>query len=184
MRHHILRTFTGPFALIEMDDGSLRTSWMDDDVERMLRVSSLDRKLQPSIVSRLNRYFDGEVVEFNDVPTPEAAEFQRRCWEACRRIPRGKVCTYADLARAAKSPTAFRAAGQAMRRNMLPIIIPCHRVIGSGGSLHGFAGSVDADGRELSAKRALLEMEGALADVAVLPGLSKSRKRTPARVTA
>jgi methylated-DNA-[protein]-cysteine S-methyltransferase len=71
-----------------------------------------------------------------------------------------------------------------MRRNPLPIIIPCHRVIASGGSLHGFAGSVDGDGRELAAKRALLEMEGALVDEAVLPGLSQRGKRTPARATA
>lgn len=196
MRHLILRTFTGPFALIETDDGSLRTSWMDDAVERELRASTLDRKLHPSIVNRLHRYFDGEIVDFDDIATPHGAGFQRRCWQACRRIPRGETRTYADLARAAKSPTAFRAAGQSMRQNLLPIIIPCHRVVATGGSLHGFAGSVDAHGRELNAKRALLQMEGALADEAVLSGLSGSPtmdgkttrgrigKRTAARVMA
>lgn len=187
MRHIILRTFTGPFALMAMDDGSLRTSWVDVEVERLLRNSKIDRRLHPTIVSRLHRYFEGKVVDFDDVPTPDGADFQRRCWEACRRIPRGEVRTYADLARSARSPAAFRAAGQAMRRNLLPIIIPCHRVVATGGSLHGFAGSVDSSGRELSAKRALLEMEGALADEAVLPGLARSRmrgKRTPVTVMA
>jgi methylated-DNA-[protein]-cysteine S-methyltransferase len=74
---------------------------------------------------------------------------------ACHAVPRGATITYADLARRAGNPKAARAAGQAMRRNPLPLIIPCHRVVGSDGSLTGFAGGE----RALEMKRELLEVE-------------------------
>ena len=180
MRHIILKTFTGPFTLIEHDDGSLATGWVDDELRERLKGSKLDRRLHPELQERLHRYFDGKAVDFSDVPLPSAADFQLRCWRACRGIPRGATITYAQLAARAGSPNAFRAAGQSMRCNRLPIIIPCHRVVASNGSLHGFAGSVNAKGRELSIKSRLLQMEGALADEVLLPGRSGSRKRTPA----
>jgi hypothetical protein len=66
-----------------------------------------------------------------------------------------------------------------MRHNPLPVIVPCHRVVGSGGALHGFAGSIDAASRPLSVKRSLLEMEGALGDEVILPGRRGSLRRTP-----
>lgn len=163
MRHVILETFTGPFALMELDDGSIRTGWVDADLKKSMKNSRFDARLRPDIVRRLKAYFTGKRVDFNDVELGAAGPFMRRCWQACRRIPRGRTFTYAELAKAAGSGKAFRAAGQAMRHNQLPVIVPCHRVVGSGG-LHGFAGSVDSDGRELSIKRRLLQMEGALAD--------------------
>ena len=87
----------------------------------------------------------------------------RRCWEACRSIPRGETRSYGELATMAGGrANAARAAGQAMRRNRLPIIIPCHRVISASGGLHGFSGSCDQGGPALAVKRALLQMEGAL----------------------
>ena len=87
----------------------------------------------------------------------------RRCWEACRSIPRGETRSYGELATmAGERGNAARAAGQAMRRNRLPIIIPCHRVISAAGGLHGFSGSSDQAGPALAVKRALLQIEGAL----------------------
>jgi methylated-DNA-[protein]-cysteine S-methyltransferase len=77
----------------------------------------------------------------------------------------------------AGSPAAARAAGQAMRNNPLPIIVPCHRVVGSNGLLHGFGGTTNQRSKPLEIKRCLLEMEGALADD-VLPGLSALCDRT------
>lgn len=82
--------------------------------------------------------------------------FRRRVLEECARIPRGHVATYADLARRAGSPRAFRAVGNTMRTNPVPILIPCHRVVGSNGSLTGFGGGLDMKDR-------LLRLEGARA---------------------
>ena len=112
------------------------------------------------VAARLTAYFDGEVVEFGDVDldVSDATEFSRRAWSACRSIPRGETRTYGWLARQAGSPNAPRAAGQTMARNRVPIIVPCHRVVGSDGSLRGF-GSGD---RLIGLKRALLEMESGI----------------------
>ena len=88
-------------------------------------------------------------------------EFQRRVWAITRAIPRGQTRTYSQIARQAGSPGAARAVGQSMARNPWPIGVPCHRVLGSDGSLTGFGG-----GRDM--KRRMLEMEGARLE---LPGL-------------
>ena len=81
-------------------------------------------------------------------------EFQQRVWAALREIPYGETCSYGELATAIGSPTAVRAAGLANGRNPVSIIVPCHRVVGSNGSLTGYGGGTDR-------KRALLELEGA-----------------------
>jgi methylated-DNA-[protein]-cysteine S-methyltransferase len=190
MRHRIIRTFTGPFVLLAMDDASLRTSWLNRETNHLLKSSREDQLLQPDLADRLHRYFAGdETVDFDDVPLPSGGgEFQRRCWRACRRIPRGQTRSYAELASLAGSPQAARAAGQAMRHNMLPVIVPCHRVVGSGGHLHGFGGTTNLRSRALAIKRCLLEMEAALADQdqPVLPGLSAmpAPRRTSILATA
>ena len=80
--------------------------------------------------------------------------FRRHVLEFCRQIPSGETITYAELARRAGSPGAARAAGQVMANNLVPIIIPCHRVVGSGGALGGYS----APGG-LATKRRLLALE-------------------------
>ena len=106
---------------------------------------------------RLKTYFNGEDVAFTDLvlDVDDATAFYRRCWEACRSIPRGETRTYRWLACEAGAPNAPRAAGQTMARNRMPIIVPCHRVIGSDGSLRGFGSGTE----RLDLKRLLLEME-------------------------
>ena len=106
---------------------------------------------------RLVAYFDGQDENFDDVPLDlgGAAEFHRRAWAACRTIPRGETRTYKWLARAAGSPRAARAAGQSMAKNRAPIIVPCHRVIGTDGGLRGFGSGKT----RLDLKRRLLAME-------------------------
>ncbi len=85
---------------------------------------------------------------------PEAPPFFAAAWRACRRIPPGETRSYRWLAQEAGSPKAVRAAGQAMARNPVPILIPCHRVIGSDGSLHGYGGGLDLKARLLNLERA------------------------------
>ena len=105
---------------------------------------------------QLTRYFAGEAAGF-DVPLDLSGRtaFQRAIWRACARIPHGQTCSYAELARMAGRPAAARAAGNAMHNNPVPIVVPCHRVIKSDGSLGGFGSGV-------SIKKKLLRLEEAV----------------------
>lgn len=101
---------------------------------------------------QLLAYFTGELQHFTLKLTPRGSDFQQQVWSALTEIPYGETRSYADIARRINRPTAVRAVGAAAGRNPLPIVVPCHRVIGSNGGLVGFAGG-------LPAKAALLELE-------------------------
>jgi methylated-DNA-[protein]-cysteine S-methyltransferase len=108
------------------------------------------------LAAKLSRYFAGEAVVFDERLDPSIGTgFQRQVWAATRAIPRGQTCSYGEIAREVGSPAAARAVGQAMARNPWPIVVPCHRVVGSDGRLTGFGGGVEM-------KRQMLAMEGAL----------------------
>jgi len=111
-----------------------------------------------ALVKRLQAFAEGTEDDFRDVPVDMAdcTDFQRAVLNQCRRIPRGTVCTYGALASRAGAPRAARAAGNVMARNRIPLIIPCHRVVGGGGRLGGYSAP---DGLRL--KRRLLQLEGA-----------------------
>ena len=113
-----------------------------------------EEALRPCRVE-LEAYFRGELTEFQCSLDLRGTEFQKRCWEALRTIPYGKTCSYADIARQVGSPRGFRAVGQANHNNPVPIIVPCHRVIGNNGTLTGYGGG-------LSVKEKLLKLEGVL----------------------
>lgn len=114
----------------------------------------------PSTVLRdVKRFVRGERPDFSTYATPEGTAFQRKCWAACRSIPYGETRTYAWLAKKAGSPNAARAAGQAMRRNPMPVVVPCHRVVGSSGWIGGFAGDSRPTGASVDLKRWLIELE-------------------------
>lgn len=100
-------------------------------------------------------YFEGRRQCFDLPVAPEGSEFQKRVWIEIARIPYGATISYAELAACAGVPGAARAAGAATGRNPLSIVVPCHRVVGSDGSLTGYAGGIDR-------KTRLLEIEGAL----------------------
>jgi methylated-DNA-[protein]-cysteine S-methyltransferase len=159
LRYRIIDGFTGPFTIAEDVAGSLTTGWLAERREE-LSGARKDPSMAPTLAARLTAYFAGDEVDFTDIPLPPGRDFHQRCWEACRRIPRGETRSYADLSEmAGGSRGGAQAAGQAMRHNPIPIIVPCHRVVAANGKLHGFSGSRDADGPQLSIKRALLEHE-------------------------
>jgi len=92
----------------------------------------------------LERYFSGEPEDFVDIPLdPAGTAFQRQVWETLRAIPRGETRSYGEVAAAIGRPGAGRAVGSANRVNPIPIVVPCHRVIGSDGALRGYAGRLD-----------------------------------------
>lgn len=104
------------------------------------------------VARQLTEYFDGSRTTF-DVPlAPEGTPFQQRVWTELARIPYGTTISYGELARRVGNPNASRAVGAANGKNPIPVIVPCHRVIGSSGRLTGFGGGLDA-------KRTLLELE-------------------------
>jgi methylated-DNA-[protein]-cysteine S-methyltransferase len=113
-----------------------------------------------ALTGRLQAFADGARDDFLDVPLDlsQLTEFQRAVVEQCRRIPFGEVLTYGQLAAKAGYPGAARAVGNVMAANRFPLIVPCHRVIGAGGSLGGYSGPAG-----LRRKRQLLEREGSLA---------------------
>ncbi|MDY6892723.1 MAG: methylated-DNA--[protein]-cysteine S-methyltransferase [Chloroflexota bacterium] len=105
---------------------------------------------------RLQRYFEGERVVFDDrLDFDEATDFQKRVWDTTRGIPYGEVRSYSWVAERIGNPRAYRAVGGALARNPFSIIVPCHRVLTSGGSLGGFSGGVEM-------KKRLLELEAGI----------------------
>lgn len=101
---------------------------------------------------QLEEYFRGERTRFDLPLQPKGTPFQLAVWQALTEIPYGETASYGDVARAVGRPKAFRAVGMANHCNPIPIIVPCHRVIGSDGRLTGYAGGLEI-------KRALLELE-------------------------
>ena len=92
---------------------------------------------------QLNRYFAGELSEFDLPLAPQGTDFQRQVWQQLQRIPYGATCSYQAVAAGINNPKAVRAVGLANSRNPIAIIIPCHRVIGANGHLTGYAGGLD-----------------------------------------
>lgn len=109
----------------------------------------------PEVRKQVDEYFAGKRTRFDLPLNPRGTEFQRQVWSSLQRIGFGHTSTYGRLAHELGRPTGSRAVGAAVGRNPLGIIVPCHRVLGSDGSLTGYAGG-------LNRKVALLELEGVL----------------------
>ncbi len=139
------------------------------DGERLTRIDFQDgpqplrpaAHWQPAVrpfaaaIEQLAQYFAGQRRRFDLPLAPTGTEFQLRVWQALRVIPYGTTLSYGELARRIGNPRASRAVGLANGANPLPVVVPCHRVIGANGALTGFGGGVPI-------KRALLVLEGAL----------------------
>ena len=105
--------------------------------------------------AQLDEFFAGKRKTFDLPLAPQGTPFQQAVWQALKQIPYGELRSYRDIAEILNKPTATRAVGSANGRNPLPIVVPCHRVIGSDGSLTGFAGGLEA-------KKVLLRLDGSL----------------------
>ena len=162
--YDVFSTKWGWIGAIASDEGLRHMSLPEQSTDLAIRhlAKPLERE-QPQeskkafdeLQLQLDAYFSGQA----EMPQPRldlegATKFFRNVWDACRSIPAGETQTYLWLAEKAGSPKAVRAAGQAMARNRVPLIIPCHRVIGRDGGLHGFAGP------GIGMKARLLELEG------------------------
>ena len=153
----------GPLYLAASNEGLCNVDFGVSEADFLAELDPLARTersqeaLAP-IAGQLRDYFEGNRATFDvAVDLSRVTPFQLSVLQAVRTIPTGAVWTYGQMARAVGKPQASRAVGQALGRNPVPVIVPCHRVIASDGSLGGYSG-----GGGLASKRLLLDLEGAL----------------------
>lgn len=148
----------GRLTLVASDTGLAAILW-DNDRPQVVSVGdaveSDDHPVLVETARQLEEYFAGTRKRFDLALDFAGTNFQRKVWAALLTIPYGETRSYAQIARQIGQPTAVRAVGAANGKNPISIVAPCHRVIGSTGSLTGFGGG-------LPAKAQLLELEGAL----------------------
>lgn len=154
----------GELLLAATPRGLLKVALPNQDVD--LTLEQISRQVSPRVLElpsrlddarrELDRYFEGKVEEF-DLPLDWALTrgFRRKVLRQTARIPYGETRSYMEMAKRAGSPRAIRAAGSALGSNPIPIVVPCHRVLRTGGALGGYGGGLDM-------KQALLQLEGAL----------------------
>jgi len=142
----------GPLTLA-IDGGALVGIWFPDAEGAPARTADGGRDpLLDTVRRELDQYFAGSLRQFTVPVAPRGTPFQLSVWSALRHIPYGQTTSYGAIAAQIGSPNAVRAVGAANGANPIPIIIPCHRVIGANGSLTGFGGG-------LGRKRFLLDLE-------------------------
>lgn len=153
----------GEMLIVADCNGDLRaTDWTDHEarMRQLLRLQYGENgfRLEPTrnlhgLTHAMSRYFAGELEVIDSLPVETGGTpFQRKVWRALRQIPCGRTISYAQLAERIGRPTAVRAVGHANGANPVSIVVPCHRVIGSDGSLSGYGGGIER-------KRWLLEHE-------------------------
>ncbi|MCP3959529.1 MAG: methylated-DNA--[protein]-cysteine S-methyltransferase [bacterium] len=134
------------------DDGSSTSAALESHFDAGERLEESSERTA-RVTEQLQQYFDGERRDFDLELAPRGTDFQKQVWRQLLDIPAGETCTYADIARRLGRPGAARAVGRANATNPIPIVVPCHRVVGADGTLTGYAGG-------LPIKRGLLEIEG------------------------
>jgi methylated-DNA-[protein]-cysteine S-methyltransferase len=146
----------GELTLVASEKGLTAILWENDDPDRVRLADRTEEPANPVLVEtarQLGEYFAGRREVF-DLPLDfHGTDFQKRVWEQLLAIPFGETRSYGEIARALGQPTASRAVGAANGKNPISIVAPCHRVIGTNGSLTGFAGGLEA-------KQRLLALEG------------------------
>ena len=133
--------YDSPIGFIEIL-GSERGLTAVNFVRRRPREAKEPDQALRAAVGQIDEYFSGKRKGFSLVLNLEGTDFQKKAWQQLVRIPYGRTATYAEVAAAVGRPEAARAVGQANHRNPISIIVPCHRVIGSGGRLVGYGGGL------------------------------------------
>jgi len=139
--HTIVSSPLGNILLTADDEGLTGINFQNAKGAKKPPRDSVESKAPFKQAARqLDAYFRGELKDFDLSLSPAGTVFQRSVWKALRRIPYGKTISYGELAKRLGRPTASRAVGAANGRNPLPIVVPCHRVVGSDGRLTGYYG--------------------------------------------
>ncbi|HEY4943112.1 MAG TPA: methylated-DNA--[protein]-cysteine S-methyltransferase [Rhizomicrobium sp.] len=147
-----VRTPIGELLLVADARGALRMLEFHDkperwrpDFKRRFADAAFTKKRDPfGLAAKLKRYFGGDIAALDEIATAaKGTEFQHSCWRALRKIPAGTTTSYGALARKLGKPAAMRAVGLANGANPIAVVVPCHRVIGSDGSLTGYGGGLE-----------------------------------------
>jgi len=149
----------GPLAATVDDDGNLLSLFFDDHRAPAITASANHSRFA-RVVEELGEYFAATRRDFTLALRPRGTAFQQRVWTELCRIPYGATISYRELATRLGNPNATRAVARANATNPIPIIVPCHRVIGADGTLTGYGGGLDR-------KRFLLALEGAMPSLLV-----------------
>jgi methylated-DNA-[protein]-cysteine S-methyltransferase len=146
----------GPLFLAASEKGLVRLEFEGREQKLASTVIALreSKSALASYLRELNEYFAGERKEFSFPLDLRGTPFQLSCWNALLAIPYGETRSYRDQAEAIGHPKAFRAVGMSNNRNPIAIVVPCHRVIASSGSLCGYGGGLDLKQRLLDMERA------------------------------
>ena len=148
-----IKYYDTPFKrvkIIEEDNKIIRLSF--DEKDNFGEFELKDTELLNQTTKQLDEYFEGKRKKFELSLNPSGTEFMKKVWKALEEIPYGETKSYKQIAETIKNPKASRAVGMANNKNPIPIIIPCHRVIGAHGELVGYA-------LGLEMKKLLLELE-------------------------
>jgi len=159
--HTVIDSAVGPLTVVA-EDGAIAGLYMDlqrhrPDEDELGEPDPRGRQSEPfkAAADQLDAYFAGELTTFDLPLAPRGSGFQQRVWAALQQIPYGQTASYGELAERIGSRGAARAVGLANGKNPIGIVIPCHRVVGSNGSLTGYGGGLDR-------KRQLLDLERAV----------------------
>jgi methylated-DNA-[protein]-cysteine S-methyltransferase len=155
-----VRTPVGALKLVASDRGLAAILWENDNPKRLRMGALVEDTDHPALKlaeSQLTEYFAGKRKSFEIALDPAGTDFQKRVWRALLEIPYGETRSYAQIANAVGNPKAVRAVGAANGKNPISIVAPCHRVIGTDGTLTGFAGGLET-------KRFLLSHEASVAN--------------------
>ncbi|MDX1364429.1 MAG: methylated-DNA--[protein]-cysteine S-methyltransferase [Arenibacter latericius] len=126
-------------AKLQGDENGINSISILDGDEKL---SDILPEVLEDAVYQLREYFEGRKTQFSLLLNPQGTDFQKRVWQALEQIPYGKTTSYMELSKTLGDPKAIRAVASANGKNPLWIVIPCHRVIGSDGSLTGYAGGI------------------------------------------
>jgi methylated-DNA-[protein]-cysteine S-methyltransferase len=155
----VMDTPIGPIRIVASDDGVRAILLSGEDAGRVpMSVPSpdADHPVVVATIAQLTEYFDGEREEFDLPLDPIGTDFQQSAWKALRTIPYGTTVSYGEQAARMGDRRKARAVGAANGRNPISIVVPCHRVVGSNGSLTGYAGGIDTKAWLLDHERGLL----------------------------
>ncbi|AOT72520.1 methylated-DNA--[protein]-cysteine S-methyltransferase [Geosporobacter ferrireducens] len=150
---YIYKTPIGRIGIAEKD-GSVTNLYFEND-ELPQDIETCETPILKEAAGQLRSYLSGELQVFSIPLTPFGTDFMKRVWACLYEIPYGETVSYKEIAVKIGSPNAARAVGLANHRNPIPIFIPCHRVIGTSGSLTGYRGG-------LKLKKQLLDMEASM----------------------
>lgn len=161
---HIYESQWGNLLIVVSHKGLVRITLPSESIAKVLNKLSQNRETiltfkNTNLIQRTKRqleeYFCGQRENFYLELDPRGTEFQKKVWKALEKIPYGKTCSYQDIAKNIDQPKAVRAIGMANNKNPIPLIVPCHRVIGKNGDLVGFGGGLEL-------KKKLLDLESSV----------------------